>query len=280
MPVINPSGQTGTDAAGGADFGPCADWPIQWTCTLTADSAPVTGIAVAAASEILDGLSGRRFGLCNVTLRPCRTECLDGRMYDDYLPFNGSLWPDGYGWSGSWWLDQVCGSCTAGCSCAEVSEFRLPSPVHQILEIKLDGTPMVTGAYRVDNNRLVVRTDGQRWPRCNNLNLADTEPGTWSVTATFGEPVPDAGKLAMGELACEITKAARGQDCRLPPGVTQLVRQGVTIQYPDVGQLLKDGRTGLYLVDLFLSAYNPHGLKQRSRFYSVDKPTVRRAGTS
>jgi hypothetical protein len=99
------------------------------------------------------------------------------------------------------------------------------------------------------------------------------------VTAAVGEDVPQGAALAMGELACEMIKAGQGQDCRLPPGVTTLVRQGVTIQYPDVGQLLKDGRTGLYLVDTFIAAENPSGLRQRARVYSVDRPTQRRTDT-
>jgi len=151
--------------------------------------------------------------------------------------------------------------------------------VSSIVSVKLDGAAMPTGSYRMDNNRLLVRTDGQRWPFCQDMSKADTEVGTWSVTAVIGEDVPQGAALAMGEMACEIIKAGQGQDCRLPPGVTQLVRQGVTIQYPDVGQLLKDGRTGLYLVDLFLASENPDGLKQRGRVYSVDRPPHRRAGT-
>jgi hypothetical protein len=143
-----------------------------------------------------------------------------------------------------------------------------------VTEVKLDGTPMATGAYRLAG-RSLIRTDGFAWPRCNNLALGDDRPGTWSVVALIGEEVPDSGRLAVGELACEISKAAKGVDCRLPPGVTQLVRQGVTIQYPDIGQLLKDGRTGLYLVDMFLASENPHGLSRRARVYDVDR-TLRR----
>jgi hypothetical protein len=61
--------------------------------------------------------------------------------------------------------------------------------------------------------------------------------------------------------------------------VTQLARQGLTISYPDVGELLRNGRTGLYLVDMFLATENPYGLAQRGRTYSVDGPKLRRADT-
>lgn len=264
-----------------ADFGPCSDWPVYWTCDVSAASPALTGYAVSMASRVVWALSGRRFGTCSVTIRPCRRDCYDA-------------WPWGWSeWGGSstldrwvfsdyrYWMPLGCGGggCSNGCSCKEVSEALLPGPVSSIVQVKLDGSPMATGSYRVDNNRLLVRTDGQRWPFCQDLNKADTQVGTWSVTVAVGEDVPQGGALAVGELACEIIKAGQGQDCRLPPGVVSLARQGVTIQYPDVGQLLKEGRTGLYLVDTFIAAENPSGLRQRARVYSVDRPTVRRTDT-
>lgn len=261
-----------------ADFGPCEDWPVEWTCDLSSYSPALTGYAVTAATRVLWALSGRRFGTCSVTLRPCRRDCYDtwpwGWTEWDTTAIGSSVW-SGY----RYWVPLGCGSCTAGCSCAEVSETVLPHPVNRITQVKVDGTPLVTGAYRVDNNRLLVRTDGGQWPYCNDLSKNDTEPGTWSVTALYGYDVPVSARLAMGELACEISKAGSGEDCRLPAGVVSLARQGVTIQFPDVGQLLKDGRTGLYLVDLFLASENPDGLKQRGKFYSIDSPQPRRAGT-
>lgn len=261
-----------------ADFGPCEDWPVYWICDVSAESPALTGYAVAMATRVLWKLSGMQFGTCTTTLRPCRRDC-----YGDW-PWGWTEWNAGWRGSEIWsdfryWFPLTCGSCSSDCSCTELSEVLLPSPVSQVVSVKLDGTPMATGSYRVDNNRLLVRTDGQRWPFCNDLSKNDTEAGTWSVTASYGQDIPEGAALAMGELACEILKAGKGQDCRLPPGVTQLVRQGVTIQYPDVGQLLKEGRTGLYLVDLFLASENPDGIKQRGRFYSVDHPSQRRAGT-
>lgn len=260
-----------------AEFGPCENWPVYWICDVSTYSPAATGLAVATATRILWSLSGRRFGTCETTLRPCRADCMDA-AWSNYPMWD---WPTGYTMPPWDWytVPYACGACANTCSCASLSEVVLPSPVNSIVSVKLDGSPMVTGAYRVDNNRLLVRTDGQRWPACNNLNLDDTEPGTWSVTALYGEDVPQSAQMAMGELACEILKASTGEDCRLPPGVTQIVRQGITISYPDVGQLLKEGRTGLYLVDLFLASENPNGLQARPRIYSVDRVLPRRAGT-
>jgi len=277
MPVVNPSSPTGVQPGPGADFGPCANWPYTLICDIPIEAAPITGFAISMATDLLWSLTGMRFGLCNVTLRPCRRDC--------YNPFpdDWGLWAGGTSWPqpaliGGQWFNLVCGGCSGTCSCSSVSEFVLPSPVHRIIEIQIDGTPLVTG-WRVDNNRLVVREDGGTWPLCNDLSAPDGAEGTWTVTAEFGEPVPDGAALAMGELFCEIIRGALGGDCRLPAGVQQLVRQGVTIQFPDVGELFRQGRTGLYLVDMFINTWNPYGLRQRSRVYRVDSPTVRRTNT-
>jgi hypothetical protein len=263
-------------------FGPCSAWTPIWTCDVSAKSPTATGYAAQAATEVIWALSGRQFGLCQVTLRPCRRSCYDDSWWSTY----GGPWQAGWCSPGfnvqygfGFWFDLTCGSCSGGCSCSEVPEVVLPAPVSSIVNVKMDGTPMATGAYRVDNNRLLVRTDGQRWPRCNNMVKDDTQPGTWSVTALYGQDVPVAGQLAVGEMACEILRAMGGEDCRLPAGVQSLIRQGVTIDFPQVGQLIRDGITGLYLVDQFVASVNPSRLPARSRVYSVDTKPHRRAGT-
>lgn len=276
MPVINPV--TDPPPPSG-DAPPCEDWPITWTCDVSTLNPAVTGLAVEFARDTLWALTGMRFGRCTVTLRPCRRDC-SGALPDDLGPpwAGGGRYPQP-ALIGGQWFNLTCGGCRGECACAEVSEVLLPAPVNRVVEVLIDGSPVVTGGYRLDNNRLLVRTDGGVWPRCNDLSRDDTEEGTWSITAVYGEEIPDGAGLAMGELACEVAKAADGGDCRLPAGVQQLVRQGVTISYPDVGELFRQGRTGLYLVDAFIATWNPYGLRQRSRVYRVDRPSVRRADT-
>lgn len=264
-------------------FGPCSAWTPIWTCDVSAKSPTATGYAAQSATEIVWAMSGRQYGLCEVTLRPCRRSCYDDGWWGIFgQPWTTSYYGAGYSYGGfgpGYWFDLSCGSCAGGCSCSEVPEVVLPAPVSSIVRVKMDGTPMATGSYRVDDNRLLVRTDGQRWPRCNNMTLDDSQPGTWSVTALFGQDVPVSGQLAVGEMACEILRAMDGEDCRLPAGVQSLVRQGVEINFPEVGTLIRDGITGLYLVDQFIAAVNPSHLRARSRVYSVDRRPPRRAGT-
>lgn len=260
-------------------FGPCAPWPVRWSCDVSTQSPTVTAQAVQFATEIVWAQSGRQFGLCEVTLRPCRRDCGD----DYWNPYMGQF---GAGFVspalvGGQWFNIVCGGGCAGnhCSCSSISEVKLPAPVHRIIEVKVDGAPLVTGAYRLDDNRLLVRVDDAEWPRCNNLTRDDTESGTWSVTAEFGQPVPEGGAWAVGELACELIQAINGNDCRLPRQVTQLARQGVTITFPSLTELFDNKQTGLYLVDLFVATWNPNKLNRRSGVYSIDGALARRAGS-
>lgn len=260
--------------------GPCEDWPVTWVCDVSCESPTVTGEAVSVATEVVWALSGRQFGLCTVTLRPCRLECSDypwpGNRAD-WIEWAGVDWINPSLISGTW-FNVLCGKCTTGCSCTSISEVLLPAPVHSIVEVKVDGVVVSGSGYRLDDNRRLVRL-GDEWPTCNDLNLADTEPNTWSVTARYGIEVPVGGAWAVGELACELIRARNGEDCRLPRNVTQLVRQGVTIQFPNIIELIREGLTGLYLVDQFVATWNPTGLRRRSGVYSVDRPPHRRAGS-
>jgi hypothetical protein len=262
------------------DTGPCSPWPAYFTCEVSSYSPTATGYAVDMATRTVWALSGRRYGTCAVTLRPCRESCYDRwpSAHPLSIPFSS------YGgvpanWDASYWFGSSCGSCAGNCSCGEVPTVKLPSPVNSIVSVKVDGSPLVSGSYRLDNARLLVRTDGQRWPRCNDLTKDDSQTGTWSVTANVGMDVPESGRMAVGQLACEILKAMSGADCQLPSTVQHLVRQGVTFQFPDVSTMLSEGKTGLYLVDLFLATENPNRLSSRGRIYSPDHRAVRRQGS-
>jgi hypothetical protein len=250
------------------DYSPAASWPCTWPCDVSSESPTVTGSAVAFASEVLWSLSGQRFGFTSVKLRPNLLVPTSTPYPEVWQPWPGTRAAVGrWGWSGSYALPQLCPTS---------QELKLPSPTHAVTEVRVDGTPLVTGAYRLDAAHLLVRTDGSTWPTVNDLNLADTAVGTWSVTAQYGESVPTGAALAVGELACEFIRGMQGQDCRLPRGVTQLSRQGVTITLPDVSTMFDKGLTGLFFADMFIKTWNPRGLRTRARAYSVDREPYRR----
>lgn len=260
--------------------GPCDAWPVRWRCPLTGISPEITGAALDAASEILYYLSGQRFSQCEVKIRPCREECYNygfrgwAGWWGDYgnfvTPYN----------LGGQWYNLTCGQCNGSCSCTAVSEIFLPGPVISITEVKVDGVILTSGTdYRVDDYRKLVRL-GDVWPFCNDLNKDDTEVGTWSVTAVYGEPVPVLGQIAVGELACEFINLLEGEDCVLPNGITDLTRQGVSMTFADISQDLSTFFARYPTSYLFLKTYNPNGLMSRARAYDLDGPEFRVVGTA
>lgn len=264
---------------------PCEPWDVIWCdeCDISSTSPVVTGFAVQGATEVLWGLSGRQFGLCTIeNLRPCRRTCPELFNY-------GAPFPQ---WMGSWtypqpallggqWFNLTCGTCAGECSCSKVSEFILPGPVDHIVQIVIDGTVLPTGSYRVDNQDIVIRTDGGDWPICNDIGIT-SGVGAWSVDAVFGQAPPSLAALAVGELAMEIIKGCSpdSSGCKLPTRfMTALARQGVNMSFADPQVWLENDLLGLDICDLFIRTFNPHGLSMRSRMYSPDRLPVRRAGT-
>ncbi len=270
---------------------PTVAWEPRWTCDEVDTASPAaTGIAALAATQVLWGLSGQQFGLTSVKLRPCRRGC--AMSNGGYLPDGMVPWAGGYGsWGYPWptlyagtWINLGCGACGwDGCGCSSLQEAVLPGQVHDVTEVKLDGTVVTGSAYRLDFSPdvfggVLVRLDGGTWPLCQNLALPDTAAGTFSVTARYGMDVPELGRLAVGELACELLKAMSGKDCRLPEHVTSLARQGVTLSFPDPTELLTGGKLGLVQADRFIQVFNPSGLKRRARTWSPDQRGMRQVG--
>lgn len=165
----------------------------------------------------------------------------------------------------------------------DVSEVTLGFyPVHEVTQVKIDGMVLSPSAYRIDDARFLVRTDGDSWPSTNELWREDTEPNTWSVDLIHGDDPPADGVLAAEILACEIVKASTGSDeCRLPRGLQTLSRQGVSLVMVDPTRMMEAGIFGIFEVDNFVRSTNPSGLKQRSTVINVDVPrAVRRTGTA
>lgn len=267
------------------DSGPCQNWPPlcdDFPDDPTPEQQTLIDNAVQAATEALWERTHRRFGLCTVTLRPCGEDC-----FSSFPAWPLAGWSNpGWSWPfpalvGGRWINLACGYCGNHCSCTTVHRIRLPSPVATVDEVKVDGAVLDPSAYRVDDWKWLVRLDGESWPRCNDLNLADTEVGTWSVTASYGEMVPTLGSLAVGQLANEIYKAcpgSTGSSCLPLATVRQVTRQGVTTVHFDAETAFAKGKIGLYFPDLFLATYNPSG-RRRAKIYNIDKPRGSNVGS-
>lgn len=268
------------------DGGPCP-WPADSSCCPlidTADEATVE-LLIEAATEILWAATGRQFGECAVTLRPCRRSCSDSGWGNNWI--SGGYGNYGFGGDGyvtpvlfdGQWFNMTCGGCGGDCSCGRVEEVVLPASSTGIIAVTIDGAELSPDAYRLDNSRLLVRQDGQFWPLCQDLSKPAGEVGTWTVEALFGAPVPAMGRVALAEMTCELIKACDNDpECRLPARLQTLTRQGVTQNFVDPKLFAGKGAgtlTGLWLVDRFIQAYNPNFLASRSQVYSPDLPKTR-----
>lgn len=253
---------------------PCAPWEPIWCEPLPLSTAAISGDAIDWATHILWAKSGRQFDACEVTWRPCRQECW-GTVPSGLL-LADTRFPQPYNYAGQW-FNLGCGGCPGTCSCTVLHSVALPMPVISIVEVKVDGAVLTTGSYVVYEHRTLLRVDGNPWPLCNDLNLADTEVGTWSVTATIGTTVPSLGRMAVGELARELALACVGDGtCKLPSPVQSIVRQGVSLTFLDPNEMFADGKIGLFRSDLFISTVNPSGIAARAAAFDVDGPRPRR----
>jgi hypothetical protein len=252
---------------------PCT-WPINTSCCdKWDDAAPETQtFATRVATELLWRLSGRRFGLCEHTLRPCRNTCDQPLPTWPPLPGHSSWWPV---LSGGSWINTVCGTCRSSCSCEELCEIALPGPVHSVAEVQVDGQALPEAAYVVHDHRLLVRVDGECWPDCQDLTARPGEPGAFVVSYTQGIEVPPGGQYAAGVYACELIQSCLGRQCRLPRRVQSIAREGVTLQFLDPMDFLDKGRTGVPEVDTWIAAVNPTANREPSRVYSPDLPPGR-----
>ncbi len=253
---------------------PCS-WDVNVTCCGAFWLGLDPDLQLAAAeygSFTVWAATGRRFGLCERTVRPCGRTTSDGAV--------GYFWTEGtwrpYIFNGQWRNCGGCGSSLSCCTCRATCEVWLPGPVAGISPtgVSVDGEIIPVDAWRVDDGQWLVRTDGDCWPDCQDYD-ADTGTGVFAVTYHRGIAVPSVLLSAAGELACEWAKSCLGVPCRLPGRVSSIARQGVSITMADVGQLLQNGLTGVATVDQLIRNFNPYGLVSRMKISSPDDPAIR-----
>jgi hypothetical protein len=209
-----------------------------------------------------------------VTVRPCGGGCRMGGYMSWPVTSDGNFGGAGFSWtpfidqSGQW---RNC-ACPGACSCSARCEVWLPGPVASVSEVVVDGAIVPPGAYRVDNNNMLVRQDGECWPECQDFDLSAVDPdteNTFVVTYSRGTAVPVAGQIAAGILACDFAKSC-DTGCKLPGNLASLTRQGIEVTVADPTDVLNAGLTGISQVDQWIRAVNPNHLPGRMRVYSPD----------
>lgn len=294
--TILPSGVLAPIAAEGPVLGPCSPWIsgeeiLQWGGgAIPSDTPPylLDEYAYEAGAALFE-ISGRRFtGRCGpVTVRPCRNNC------SCWAPASMGLGPwywTSYPWGvGAWgWWNEV--GDRKGCQ--PLSRVRLAgNPVREIVEVKIDGVVLPptddngNPNYRLDLYRDLIRMgdpgappgqgDGRyqprHWPGCQDLDLDDTEVGTFSITYYRGLDPPQLGRQAAAQLAVQLYLSATGSGCQLPAGTTRVTRQGVEIERGLLANWFDPTKaTGIPSVDLFLRAYYSERQGRPSLVFSPD----------
>lgn len=221
--------------------------------------------ATELATSILFSLSGERYpGVCQRTVRPCYDPCNCGW---------GQVLSRGHlvGWSAGRWTND----CGDRCGCGVQRRVRLAGiPARSIVQVKIDGVALSPSEYRLDAGGWLARTTGG-WPICQATSLPDTEPGTFSVTYTWGMEPPVSGREAAKALAAELYAACSGGDCDLNANIQSVARQGVSWTRGEM--LAAGGVMGIQAVDVFLTTVNPKGMRRRPAVFSPDiQPHARR----
>jgi hypothetical protein len=245
-------------------LGVCDDW-----ATLPLERQET---ALALASSYLWAATGRRYGVCPVSVRPSqsrRTEIL----YQDYAVAPGMAGlgvPGGPFLFGGRWFNAGCASaCCGNSACAVV----LRGPVASVDEVSVGDEIVPASAYRVDVTGgvyLLVRTDGECWPACQDFTAEEGEPGSFVVTYGLGLALPLALQVAAAMLACEYSKAISGGPCKLPSKMTRLSRQGVEVELEPADATGES--TGIREVDQVVAMLNPGGRTSPPLLFSPDLP--------
>lgn len=248
----------------------CCDW--------SAFSVAVQELALENAVGYMWAATGRRYGVCPVTVRPCQPDPKGPefrgypvqRLFGDAV---GGSFVTPYIRDGQW---RNCG-CGPRCCCRPACQVELDGPVAAVTEVEVDGVIVDPGAYRTDvanGQWWLVRTDGTCWPTCQDLDENSGE-GVFTVTYDRGRPIPGNVSGATSILACEMAKARTGDSsCRLNGRVATIARQGVTLELdvPDNTEIAYI--TGIDEVDRTIAAANPSRRASPPVLYSPDMPTA------
>lgn len=224
--------------------------------------------AAALAAHWMWAATGRRYGLCEVSVLPLNPPPVEPLYQEFGLTPTAVGGPTG---DGTW----RSAPCAAACNGVDRCEVELPGPVASITTVMVSCAPVDPDAYRVYDSRLLTRLDGECWPTCQSY--AQDFPD-FEIIYMRGVEIPAHIQYAYETLACQLAKACTGsEDCALPPRMRTLTRQGVTLEVATEESASIGGklRTGIKAIDDVVMADNPHGLTERPKVTSPDMPTVR-----
>ena len=247
---------------------PCTPWPIDPTCCPEWPDDPGEWTDAhreaqwLATIELWRAVAGS-IGLCRTVMRPCLDECTS--RYGSSGP-----WMLPYVSGGNWYNNGACG-CPGDCTCSRLCTATLQGPVHEVVQVRVDGQVLPPDTWRLLTGDRLARVDGGCWPSCQDLAQPDAD-GFTVVYHRGVPPGPDAIR-AVSMLACRKLDECgngSGDGCgELPDGVTQVSREGITMRF---GDREDEFRSGMRYVDDWVASVNPHGLTEPASVWSPDIP--------
>lgn len=168
--------------------------------------------------------------------------------------------------------------------CTACGPYRIPLglwPVTDIIAVRENGVDQDPADYHIDEYHWLVKDNGEAFPRRGNWYAAsgdaddneDSRGGyVFEVTVEHGLPAPGLLKRAVKDLACGLYDDAvsGGDACSLPDKVTNITRNGLTMEVADFNDLLNRGALGIYSVDLAVKVLNPTGMQSPSFVWTPD----------
>jgi hypothetical protein len=202
--------------------------------------------AIEDASLIMFYLTGKQFyGTCETRVRP---PCLSG-------------------------------SCGCGCTPFQVDLGLWP--VTELISVVYEGVTYtgtdLTDTFHVNNYRHLARRDGQPFTSGNQWAVAGSTQDNaddgyvFEVTVNHGIKIPRLLARATRAMAGQFISACCGKKCALPERVTSVTRSGITMDVASTTDMLRNGKTGIYEVDLAIQVFNPSKLQSPSFIFIPNK---------
>ena len=151
---------------------------------------------------------------------------------------------------------SVCGRGVS-CTCTTLTGVTLSGPNPTIDSIKIDGAAFTD--YKLIDGRLLVRSDDQTWPSCQDLTDASTEDGTFEITYTHGDVIGQLAKDACSEIVCSFVKDDPQGNRKTHPGARGMSIAGVSITLEQQAMEIKNKAFMMPHVIRLLTVYAPDG---------------------
>jgi hypothetical protein len=144
-------------------------------------------------------------------------------------------------------------------------------PIISISAVRIDGTVITPTKYALLGGQwFVPRSLPTPFFPYQDINVAKGAQNSWEIDITYGEEAPALGKIACEDLANELLKSCKGEECALPHGVTSVTRDGVTYSFESISS----GYTNIQTVDFFLSEQGGYANIKWSGFGNTLEPTM------